>query len=64
VVILSSEAPAPKPDPAIYIFAHEALAEPRPPITSTAFVGETLSEIADREDNPTRGARSCDASAW
>jgi hypothetical protein len=58
VVILSSEAPAAKPNPAIYTFAHEALAEPRPPITSTAFVGETLSEIANSVENPTLGARS------
>ena len=58
VVILSSEAPASKPDPAIYLFAHQALAEPRPAITSTAFVGETLLEIANREIDPTLGARS------
>ncbi len=58
VVILSSEAPASKPNPAIYIFAHEALAAPRPPITSAAFVGETLSEIANAEVDPTLGARS------
>lgn len=58
VVILSSEAPAPKPNPAIYTFAHEALALPRPSITSTAFVGETLLEIANAEENPTLGARS------
>ncbi|MEZ4650746.1 MAG: FlgD immunoglobulin-like domain containing protein [Candidatus Eisenbacteria bacterium] len=58
VVILSSEAPAPKPDPAIYLFAHEALAEPRPAVTSTAFVGETLVEIGNHETDPTLGARS------
>ncbi len=58
VVILSSEAPAAKPNPAIYTFAHESLAAPRPLITATAFVGETLSEIANSEDNPTLGARS------
>lgn len=58
VVILSSEAPAPKPDPAIYTFAHAALAGPRPPITATAFVGETLSEIANLEEDPTSGARA------
>ena len=58
VVILSSEAPASKPDPAIYLFAHEALVEPRPPITSAAFVGETLVEIGNHETDPTLGARS------
>lgn len=58
VVILSSQAPAPKPNPAIYTFAHQALAEPRPPITSTAFVGETLSEIGNSVTNPTQGARA------
>lgn len=58
VVILSSQAPAPKPNPAIYTFAHGALAEPRPPITATAFVGETLSEIGNHATSPTLGARS------
>lgn len=58
VVILSSQAPAPKPNPAIYTFAHQALPEPRPPITSTAFVGETLSEIGNSVINPTQGARA------
>ncbi len=58
VVVLSSEAPASKPNPAIYTFAHESLGAPRPPITATAFVGETLSEIANSVDNPTLGARS------
>lgn len=57
VVVLSSQAPASKPDPAIYTFAHGQLAEPVP-ITATAFVGETLSEIADQEVAPTQGARS------
>ncbi|MCH9651520.1 MAG: HAD hydrolase-like protein [Deltaproteobacteria bacterium] len=57
-VILSSQAPAPKPDPAIYTFAHASLPAPQPAITSSAFVGETLSEIANSEDNPTTGARS------
>ena len=58
VVILSSQAPAPKPNPAIYTFAHGSLAEPRPPITSTAFVGETLNEIGNHATNPTQGARA------
>lgn len=58
VVILSSQAPAPKPNPAIYTFAHGSLAEPRPPITSTAFVGETLGEIGNHATNPTQGARA------
>lgn len=57
-VILSSQAPAPKPDPAIYTFAHGSLPGPLPAITSTAFVGETLSEIANSENSPTSGARS------
>ncbi len=57
VLVLSSEAPAPKPDPAIYTFAHGMLPGP-PPIESTAFVGETLAEIADQADNPTSGARA------
>ncbi len=58
VVILSSQAPAAKPDPAIYTFAHAALPEPGVPIAATAFVGETLGAIADREVDPTEGARS------
>jgi hypothetical protein len=58
VVILSSQAPAPKPNPAIYTFAHGSLAAPRPPITSTAFVGETLGEIGNHATNPTQGARA------
>lgn len=57
VLVLSSEAPAPKPDPAIYTFAHAQLAVPVP-ITETAFVGESLSEIADDADNPTQGCRA------
>ena len=57
VVVLSSLAPAPKPDPAIYIHAHSLLPVALP-IESTAFVGETLSEIANSEVNPTSGARS------
>ena len=57
VLVLSSQAPAPKPDPAIYTFAHAQLAKPVP-ITETAFVGETLGEIADDVDNPTEGCRA------
>ena len=58
VLVLSSEAPAPKPSPLIYSYAHEQLSAPAPAITETAFVGETLSEIADSEINPTLGARA------
>jgi FMN phosphatase YigB (HAD superfamily) len=57
VVLMSSEAPASKPNPAIYTHAHGLLAN-APPITEVAFVGETLSEIANTEVNPTSGARS------
>lgn len=57
VLALSSQAPAPKPDPAIYTFAHGQLATPVA-ITETAFVGETLGEIADAEVNPTAGCRA------
>ena len=56
VIVLSSEAPAPKPDPAIYTHAHSLLS-PTPAITEVAFVGETLGEIADAEP-PTEGARA------
>ncbi|MEM9291039.1 MAG: HAD family hydrolase [Acidobacteriota bacterium] len=57
VVVLSSQAPAPKPDPSIYTFAHGLLQIPVP-ITETAFVGETLGEIADVFPNPTEGCRA------
>lgn len=57
VLVLSSLAPAPKPDPAIYTFAHGQLPT-AVPIGQTAFVGETLGEIANLETNPTEGARS------
>jgi ribonucleotide monophosphatase NagD (HAD superfamily) len=57
VVVLSSQAPASKPNPAIYTFAHNLLPSPVA-ITATAFVGETLAEIADTEVAPTQGARS------
>ncbi|MEM7048024.1 MAG: hypothetical protein AAF604_00100 [Acidobacteriota bacterium] len=56
-VVLSSQAPAPKPDPRIYTHAH-GLLTPAVAITATAFVGETLAEIADAEVDPTSGARS------
>lgn len=56
VVVLSSQAPASKPNPAIYTFAHGLLPVPVP-ITAAAFVGETLGEIANAEP-PTLGARS------
>jgi FMN phosphatase YigB (HAD superfamily) len=57
VLVLSSQAPAPKPDPQIYLHAHGMLPTPVP-IGKTAFVGETLSEIADAETDPTSGARA------
>lgn len=57
VLVLSSQAPAPKPDPAIYLFAHGMLPTPVA-IETTVFVGETLSEIADTELDPTTGARA------
>ncbi|HWT15591.1 MAG TPA: HAD family hydrolase [Patescibacteria group bacterium] len=57
LVLMSSQAPAPKPNPAIYTHAHGLLANP-PPITETAFVGETLSEIANAQVAPTHGARA------
>ena len=57
VLVLSSQAPARKPDPRIYLHAHGLLATPVA-IGETAFVGETLAEIADRQDDPTSGARA------
>ena len=57
VLVLSSQAPASKPDPAIYTFAHSQLASPVP-ITESAFVGENLAEIADDIANPTEGCRA------
>lgn len=57
IVVLSSQAPAPKPDPVIYTFAHGLLPTPVA-IGDTGFVGETLSEIADSEIEPTSGARA------
>jgi FMN phosphatase YigB (HAD superfamily) len=57
VLLLSSQAPAAKPNPAIYTHAHGLLAAPRPPIGATAFVGETLAEIANSA-TPTTGARA------
>lgn len=55
---LSSEAGASKPAPAIYLYAFGLLDPPQPGIGLTAFVGETLSEIANTETNPTTGARA------
>ncbi|MGE0640042.1 MAG: HAD family hydrolase [Thermoanaerobaculia bacterium] len=55
---LSSEAGASKPAPAIYLYAFGLLAPPQHGIGATAFVGETLSEIADAEVAPTTGARA------
>lgn len=57
VLVLSSQAPAPKPNPAIYTHAHGLLPTPVP-IGQTAFVGELLSEIANSQTNPTSGARA------
>lgn len=57
VVVLSSQAPAAKPDPQIYQHAHGLLSAP-PSIGESAFVGETLSEIANSVSNPTLGARA------
>src|SRR5690606_25881156 len=57
VLTLSSQAPAAKPNPAIYTSAHAALPEPVP-IAASAFVGETLAEIANAEVNPPLGARA------
>lgn len=57
VVVLSSQAPAPKPDPAIFNFAYSLLTDP-PAIEQMAFVTETLAHIANAEINPTVGARS------
>lgn len=58
VLVLSSEAPAAKPNPAIYTHAYNQLTLPRPTVGATAFVGETLSEIGNAVENPTLGARS------
>ena len=57
VVLMSSEAPAAKPNPAIYTHAHGLLANP-PAITSVAFVGETITEIANTAVAPSSGARA------
>lgn len=57
VLVLSSQAPAPKPNPAIYTFAH-GLLPTAVLIGQTAFVGETLSEIANSQASPTSGARA------
>lgn len=60
VLVLSSQTPGPvsKPNPAIYTYAHSLLPGPPPPIAATAFVGETLSEIANAAVAPTSGARA------
>ncbi len=57
VLVLSSQAPASKPNPLIYTHAHGLLPTPVP-IGQTAFVGELLSEIANSQFNPTSGARA------
>lgn len=57
VLVLSSQAPAAKPNPLIYTHAHGLLPTPVP-IGQTAFVGELLSEIANSQTNPTSGARA------
>lgn len=58
ILVLSSEAPAPKPNPAIYTHAYDQLALPRPVVAATAFVGETIGEIANAIENPNLGARA------
>lgn len=58
VLVLSSEAPAAKPDPAIYTHAYDQLALPRPVVAATAFVGETIGEIGNAVENPTLGSRA------
>lgn len=55
---LSSEAGASKPAPAIYLYAFGLLGPPQLGIEATAFVGETLAEIADAVLDPTSGARA------
>jgi len=55
---LSSEAGATKPAPAIYLYAFGLLDPPQLGVGRTAFVGETLSEIANTEIDPTSGARA------
>jgi hypothetical protein len=57
VLLMSSEAPAAKPNPAIYTHAHGLLSD-APPITQTAFVGETIAEIANTATSPSSGARA------
>ena len=57
VVLMSSEAPAAKPNPAIYTHAHGLLAA-APPIDAVAFVGETITEIANTAISPSSGARA------
>lgn len=57
VVVLSSVAGVSKPNAAIYTLAHSQLPTPIP-VAASAFVGETLSEIANAETNPTSGARA------
>lgn len=57
VVLMSSEAPAAKPNPAIYTHAHGLLANP-PAIIDVAFVGETITEIGNAAVAPNSGARA------
>lgn|GEM_PF-6287592 len=56
VLLLSSEASAPKPDPAIFIEA-VALLSPAPNVEQTAFVTESLRDLADASP-PTEGAQA------
>lgn len=56
VLLLSSEASAPKPDPAIFIEA-VALLSPALDIEQTAFVTESLRDLADASP-PTEGAQA------
>lgn len=57
LVLMSSEAVAPKPDPAIFEEAVGLLSGPTE-IGRTAFVTESLDDIADKKNNPTEGARA------
>ncbi|MEO7793291.1 MAG: hypothetical protein ABIV06_00845 [Thermoanaerobaculia bacterium] len=60
VLLLSSQTNplVSKPTPGIYIQAHALLPVAPPPIGATAFVGETIGEIANAQVAPTMGARA------
>ena len=57
IVVLSTQAPAPKPDPAIFNYSFSLLTNP-PAIEQMAFVTEDLDHIANLEIDPTEGARA------